>query len=106
MRGAFLNSKSGDKSPHSISKSATALQTKSYASSVSDAVICLDNLTVRYGNFVAVDGLSLTLRRGELFGLLGPNGAGKSSTLRVLTGQRKPAGGRVTVAGLDIPRDW
>jgi ABC-type multidrug transport system ATPase subunit len=78
----------------------------SYASSVSDAVICLDNLTVRYGSFVAVDRLSLTLRRGELFGLLGPNGAGKSSTLRVLTGQRKPAGGRVTVAGLDIVRDW
>src|SRR5438445_6274859 len=73
---------------------------------MSDAVLCLERLTVRYGSFVAVDGLSLTLRRGELFGLLGPNGAGKSSTLRVLTGQRRPACGRVTVAGLDVVRDW
>src|SRR5262249_4515480 len=46
------------------------------------------------------------LRRGELFGLLGPNGAGKSTTLRVLIGQRRPSGGRVTLAGLDVVRDW
>jgi ABC-2 type transport system ATP-binding protein len=65
----------------------------------------LDGLTVRYGNFVAVDNLDLELRPGELFGLLGPNGAGKSSTLSVLTGQRRAAG-RVTVLGLDIVRDW
>src|SRR5439155_20737806 len=56
--------------------------------------------------FVAVDHLDLELRPGELFGLLGPNGAGKSSTLRVLIGQRRPSGGRVRVAGLDIVRDW
>src|SRR5207249_1987192 len=47
-------------------------------------VISLEQLTVRYGAFVAVDHLDLEVRRGELFGLLGPNGAGKSSTLRVL----------------------
>src|SRR5688500_14727885 len=61
-------------------------------------VLCLEKLTVRYGDFVAVDGLDLRLRAGELFGLLGPNGAGKSSTLRVLIGQRKPTAGRVTLA--------
>jgi ABC-type multidrug transport system ATPase subunit len=71
-----------------------------------DAILRLTDLTVRYGNFTAVDGLSLELRPGELFGLLGPNGAGKSSTLRVLIGQRRPNGGFVTVAGLDILRDW
>src|SRR5271167_2556866 len=69
-------------------------------------VIRLENLGVRYGSFVAVDGLNLELRQGELFGLLGPNGAGKSSTLRVLIGQRPPSSGQVTVAGHDIVRDW
>jgi ABC-2 type transport system ATP-binding protein len=69
-------------------------------------ILRLDDLTVQYGSFVAVDHLTLELQRGELFGLLGPNGAGKSSTLRVLIGQRRPSGGRVSVAGLDVARDW
>jgi ABC-type multidrug transport system ATPase subunit len=71
-----------------------------------EAVLRLEQLTVRYGDFVAVDGLDLQLRRGELFGLLGPNGAGKSSTLRVLIGQRPPSGGRAVVLGCDVVRDW
>jgi ABC-2 type transport system ATP-binding protein len=71
-----------------------------------EPVLRLDQLTVRYGNFVAVDGLSFALAPGEVFGLLGPNGAGKSSTLRVLIGQRRPSAGSVTVAGLDSVRDW
>jgi ABC-2 type transport system ATP-binding protein len=69
-------------------------------------ILRLDNLVVHYGSFVAVAGLDLELKRGELFGLLGPNGAGKSTTLRVLIGQRKPTSGRATVAGLDVVRDW
>ncbi len=71
-----------------------------------EPILRLSKLTVRYGTFVAVDGLDLELRPGELFGLLGPNGAGKSSTLRVLIGQQKPSAGRVTVAGLDVVRNW
>src|SRR5262245_19551265 len=66
----------------------------------------LDRVTVRYGAFVAVDGLDLELRPGEVVGLVGSNGAGKSSTLRVLTGQGWPAAGAVTVAGHDLVRDW
>jgi ABC-2 type transport system ATP-binding protein len=69
-------------------------------------ILCIDTLVVRYGTFTAVDGLSLELQPGELFGLLGPNGAGKSSTIRVLIGQRRPTSGGVRVAGLDIVRDW
>jgi ABC-2 type transport system ATP-binding protein len=69
-------------------------------------MIRLDGLTIAYGSFVAVAGLDLHLRQGELFGLLGPNGAGKSSTIRVLIGQRRPSQGHVTVAGHDIVRDW
>jgi len=64
------------------------------------------NLTVRYGSFVAVEGLDLEVNAGELFGLIGPNGAGKSSTLRVLIGQRRPSEGTVTVLGRDIVADW
>jgi ABC-type multidrug transport system ATPase subunit len=71
-----------------------------------DFILRIDALTVRYGDFVAVDGLDLALRKGELFGLLGPNGAGKSTTLRVLIGQRRPNSGSITVAGLDVTRDW
>jgi ABC-type multidrug transport system ATPase subunit len=71
-----------------------------------EPIIHLEELTVSYGSFVAVDRLTLQLNRGELFGLLGPNGAGKSSTMRVLIGQRQPTAGTVTVAGLDVVRDW
>jgi ABC-type multidrug transport system ATPase subunit len=74
--------------------------------SPADPVVRLDGLTVRYGAFVAVDGLNLELQAGELFGLLGPNGAGKSSTLRVLIGQRRPSGGQVRIFGHEIVRDW
>jgi ABC-type multidrug transport system ATPase subunit len=66
----------------------------------------LERLTVRYGAFVAVEDLDLEVRAGETFGLLGPNGAGKSSTLRALIGQRRPSGGRATVLGKDVVRDW
>jgi len=69
-------------------------------------MIRIDDLYVRYGSFAAVDGLSLEIRGGELFGLLGPNGAGKSTTIRVLIGQRQPTAGRVEIAGLDVVRDW
>ena len=66
----------------------------------------IENLTVRYGDFTAVDGLNLQLQSGELFGLLGPNGAGKSTTLRVLIGQRPPTDGKVSVLGHDVASEW
>lgn len=67
-------------------------------------VIVLDRLQVRFGRFVAVDGLSLSVRQGELFGFLGPNGAGKTTTIRVLIGGRAPSAGRVEVGGFQMPR--
>jgi len=69
-------------------------------------MIHIAGLVVRYGSFTAVNELNLDIRPGELFGLLGPNGAGKSTTMRVLIGQRRPNAGRVTVAGLDVVRQW
>jgi ABC-2 type transport system ATP-binding protein len=73
---------------------------------MSETAIHIDGLKVAYGSFVAVNGLDLNIRRGELFGLLGPNGAGKSTTIRVLIGQRRPTAGRVSVLGHDVVRDW
>lgn len=69
-------------------------------------VIVLDQLVVRFGRFVAVDRLSMSVRKGELFGFLGPNGAGKTTTIRVLIGGRAPSGGRVEIAGLRMPQQF
>jgi ABC-type multidrug transport system ATPase subunit len=73
---------------------------------MTETMIHFQDLTIRYGNRLAVDNLNIEVRRGELFGLLGPNGAGKSSTLRVLIGQRHPSSGRVIVAGHDVVKEW
>jgi ABC-2 type transport system ATP-binding protein len=61
-------------------------------------------LTKRYGELIAVDGISFDVPRGETFGLLGPNGAGKTTTLEMIEGLRKPDGGRITLLGLDAVR--
>lgn len=66
---------------------------------VSHAVRC-DAIHKRYGDVVAVDGLSLTVQRGECFGLLGPNGAGKTTTIEILEGLLEPDQGEVEVLGL------
>ncbi|MEV6898054.1 ABC transporter ATP-binding protein [Amycolatopsis sp. NPDC051372] len=66
-----------------------------------EAVVEVDGLRVEYGSFVAVHGLSFTVRAGEVFGLLGTNGAGKTSTMDVLEGYRRPSAGSVRVFGVD-----
>jgi ABC-2 type transport system ATP-binding protein len=60
------------------------------------------NLTKRYGDLVAVDGVSFTAEKGEVLGFLGPNGAGKTTTMRVITGFMPATSGTVKVAGFDI----
>lgn len=57
-----------------------------------------------YGDLVAVEGLDLTIGRGEVFGLLGPNGSGKTTTIRMLTGLVRPTSGSATVVGIDVVR--
>ncbi|WKN22111.1 ATP-binding cassette domain-containing protein [Azotobacter vinelandii] len=65
-------------------------------------VIEVRDLVRRFGDFVAVDKTSFSVRRGEIFGLLGPNGAGKTTTFRMLCGLLPPSGGQARVAGLDL----
>ena len=67
--------------------------------------VVMENLVKRFGNFIAVDHLNLTVRKGEVFGFLGPNGAGKSTTIRMLCGLLRPTAGRAVVAGFDVARD-
>ncbi|HEX6098497.1 MAG TPA: ABC transporter ATP-binding protein [Thermoanaerobaculia bacterium] len=68
-------------------------------------MIEIHDLTKRYGDFTAVDGLSLTAAAGEIFGFLGPNGAGKTTTIRVVAGLSLPTSGSVTVNGIDVLHD-
>ena len=62
----------------------------------------VEELVKRYGDVVAVDHLSFSVERGEIFGLLGPNGAGKTTTLEILEGLQPPDSGMVSVLGLDV----
>jgi len=68
-------------------------------------MLVLSGVRKRYGTRTAVDGLSLAVRRGEIFGLLGPNGAGKTTTVGLAIGLLVPDEGTVDVAGLGSPRD-
>ena len=60
---------------------------------IDDPVIEMDNLTRRFKNVTAVDGLNLAVRRGEIFGLVGPDGAGKTTTIRMLCAIMDPTEG-------------
>ncbi len=64
--------------------------------------LSVENLTKQFDHFVAVDHISLSMQRGEIFGLLGPNGAGKTTTIRILLGLLVPTAGRATVLGYDV----
>jgi ABC-2 type transport system ATP-binding protein len=67
-----------------------------------ETAVTVRNLTKRFGDFVAVDNVSLTVQKGEIFGFLGPNGAGKSTTIRILCGLLAPTSGDALVAGFNV----
>ena len=66
-----------------------------------ETAIEVNGLRKLYGDTAAVDGLDLSVRRGEIFALLGPNGAGKTTTIEILEGYRRRDGGQVSVLGVD-----
>src|SRR4051812_37045875 len=67
--------------------------------------VAVDDLAKHYGPVRALDGVSLSVGAGEIFGLLGPNGAGKSTMIRILTGRAKPTSGSARVLGHEVPRE-
>ncbi len=74
-------------------------------SKVDDPVVDIRSLTKRYGEFTALNSLSLTVNRGSILGFIGHNGAGKTTAIRILVGQARPTSGTATIAGADCVRD-
>lgn len=70
-----------------------------------EKVIITENLTKKFGDFTAVDGISFHVHKGEIFGFLGANGAGKTTAMKMLIGIWEPTSGEAEVAGFDIYRD-
>ncbi len=71
---------------------------------MSEPVVVAENLTRRFGEFVAVDHISFSVAAGEVVGYLGPNGSGKTTTIRMLLGLLQPSEGRADVLGFDAFR--
>jgi ABC-2 type transport system ATP-binding protein len=72
---------------------------------LTEAIIKIENLTKQYDDQIVVEQLSLSIKKGEIFGLLGPNGAGKTTTILMLLGLSEPTAGRVYVCGIDSTRN-
>jgi ABC-2 type transport system ATP-binding protein len=70
-----------------------------------DSIIRVKNLTKKYGDMTAVNGVTFAVARGEVFGILGPNGAGKTTTVEMIEGLRKPDGGEIEVCGIDAVKE-
>lgn len=73
--------------------------------STAEPIIEVRDLTKRFGDFTAVDGISFSVDRGEIFAFLGPNGAGKSTTIKMLTTLLQPTSGSLHLAGFDVVKD-
>ncbi len=69
---------------------------------VTEFIIEAKNLTKSFGDFLAVDGLDLKIKRGEVFGFLGPNGAGKTTSISMMVGLLLPTSGQILIDGEDI----
>jgi ABC-2 type transport system ATP-binding protein len=69
------------------------------------AIIQVNNLVKKYGDFEAVKGISFDVMEGEIFGLLGPNGAGKTTTLEIIETLRKKTSGTIIVDGMDLDKE-
>jgi ABC-2 type transport system ATP-binding protein len=70
-----------------------------------DVVVETDGLTKKYGDIVALESLSIQVRRGQILGFIGPNGAGKTTTIKILVGQARPTRGSASIAGVDCVND-
>ncbi|HPG32739.1 MAG TPA: ABC transporter ATP-binding protein, partial [Lentimicrobium sp.] len=73
---------------------------------MSDLAISCNGISKRYGNTLALDNLSFSVKRGEIFGFIGPDGAGKTSLFRILTTLLLPDAGQASVEGYDVVKDY
>jgi len=89
---------------HAAANQAPATQEPAIRGTAGELVVEVHDLIRRFGKFVAVDGVSFFVKRGEIFGLLGPNGAGKTTTFRMLCGLLPASTGTLKVAGVDVRR--
>lgn len=69
-----------------------------------EPVVVTEQLTKRYGDFTALDGLTIHVKRGEILGFIGPNGAGKTTSIKILVGLSRPTSGKASIAGVDCSR--
>jgi len=70
-----------------------------------DQVLIIDHLTKKFGKFTAVDNISLSVNRGEIFGFLGPNGAGKTTTIKMIAGLLQPDQGQISINNRNLARE-
>src|SRR5215475_1497392 len=70
-----------------------------------EPAVVIDQLTKKFGTFVALDNLSLRVDRGQILGFIGPNGAGKTTTIKILVGLVRPTSGSASIAGADCVRE-
>lgn len=70
-----------------------------------DVMLYTEALTKRYGDFTALNNLTLSVRQGEVFGYIGPNGSGKTTTFRILCGLLDPTSGKAVIDGIDVTHD-
>jgi ABC-2 type transport system ATP-binding protein len=85
-------------------KTREKVETSQTGTKMTDEIVIQD-LVKDFGDVRAVDGLNLSIRKGELFGFLGPNGAGKTTTISILSGLMAPTSGKVHIAGYDVQKD-
>ena len=100
---AFITLLKQRHSHNKLNNARISIQSDSLESSRSnDVIIMVDHLERRFGDFIAVDQVSFSVQKGEIFGLLGANGAGKSTTFRMLCGLLSASSGQLSVAGVDL----
>lgn len=88
-----------------MSEAQPMLSAASVGANADGLAIAMRDLVKRFGAFTALDGLSLTVARGEIFGLLGPNGSGKTTTINIISGLSQPTSGEARVLGYDVTRN-
>jgi ABC-2 type transport system ATP-binding protein len=105
LEDVFVSQLTGrEERPESLSTARKSVDTAAKKDSQPETTIQVTDLSKKFGDFTAVDRVSFSIGRGEIFGLLGPNGSGKTTTIRMITGLLKPTEGNASVLGDDMSK--